>query len=283
MAGRFCLVGCQCKRHDLDVRLEIGRKVSLAVKGKPKSSEHKAKIRETILRQDRKHTPEELAKQSASLMGHTTSQETKDKISKANLGKPKSATHRQSLSIAHAGVPLSSEHRKSLSKAKTGKPHPIREEVKPKRLAKFRSTMLSRYGSSSHPNSGNGKVGFRLDLGHNCRSTFEANYCRYLIHSGIQYQYEPQAFNIKLPDNRTTTYTPDLYFPSSNTWLELKGYLSPEAAAKMELFKKQYPNERFSMLMQSSNEWQGIYDELKDIVPCWEYEVGNNKIMKRRI
>ena len=65
---------------------------------------------------------------SQSKLGHTVSEETKEKIRQALKGKPNgrkgiplSMELRQKLSQAHKGVPLSPEHRKALSEGQKGR------------------------------------------------------------------------------------------------------------------------------------------------------------------
>jgi ribosome-binding protein aMBF1 (putative translation factor) len=51
-------------------------------------------------------------------------QETKEKIRRAHLGKRKTKEHRQALSISHKGKKLSDQHRKSISIATSGEGNP---------------------------------------------------------------------------------------------------------------------------------------------------------------
>ena len=60
---------------------------------------------------------------------------------------------------------------------------------------------------------------YRKDLGHNCRSTWEANFARVLNYLGIQYEYEYKRF---ITPNGS--YCPDFYLPDSNTYIEIKGW-----------------------------------------------------------
>ena len=58
---------------------------------------------------------------------------------------------------------------------------------------------------------------YRHDLGHLCRSTWEANYCR-IKHLDINYDYEPHTFELPLG-----SYTPDLKI--DNKFVEIKDIL----------------------------------------------------------
>ena len=75
--------------------------------------------------------------------------------------------------------------------------------------------------------------GFRSDLNHFVRSSWEANFCRILNYLNIRYEYEKYCF--KLLDGRT--YTPDFFIPSKNVFYEIKGYANNDKHLK---FKEQY-------------------------------------------
>jgi len=72
------------------------------------------------------------------------------------------------------------------------------------------------YGKVTHSRSG-----FRKDLGHSVRSSWEANFARILKYLNITYEYEKQTFDLG-----DTTYTPDFYIPTKDTFYEVKGFLS---------------------------------------------------------
>lgn len=82
------------------------------------------------------------------------------------------------------------------------------------------------------------KGGYRTDIGHFVRSTWEANICRIFHQYKINYEYEPKEF--KLSDG--TIYIPDLYIPSKNLWIEIKGYAHSVWIKKFKLFTKEYPH-----------------------------------------
>lgn len=108
-------------------------------------------------------------------------------------------------------------------------------------LTKEIDERIAKYGKShkGHPcykGSGNSKSGFREDLGHFVRSTWEANGCRILLYLGIPYKYEYRRFDLG-----EYTYCPDIsiYPDTSQEFLwEIKGYENSEWQRKLELFKK---------------------------------------------
>lgn len=72
------------------------------------------------------------------------------------------------------------------------------------------------------------------------RSNWEVLYAHYLDSLGILWQYEPKQF--KLSNGKR--YYPDFYLPELKEWHEVKGYLTPEAQEKMDLFQNEYPDEK---------------------------------------
>ena len=73
------------------------------------------------------------------------------------------------------------------------------------------------------------------------RSSYETRYAGILNLLGILWEYENTAF--KLPSNNTS-YRPDFYLPEYDTYIEVKGYLSPTNRRKMTEFHEVYPEER---------------------------------------
>jgi len=79
------------------------------------------------------------------------------------------------------------------------------------------------------------KAGFRVDLGHSVRSSWEANFARILNYLKLPYDYEKETFKL----NEEDTYTPDFYIKSKDKYYEIKGY---ERNDKFLRFKNQYPD-----------------------------------------
>lgn len=70
----------------------------------------------------------------------------------------------------------------------------------------------------------NGRTGYRKDLPDDqyFKSSFEADYARYLIHNSILYEYEKYTFKTVI-DDKEKFYTPDFYLPKEDKFIELKG------------------------------------------------------------
>jgi len=92
------------------------------------------------------------------------------------------------------------------------------------------------------------KGGFRSDLGHYVRSSWEADFARILQFHQIDYQYEPKTFRLTKDNGEILNYTPDFYVPSENTFYEIKGWLHNLDAEKIKLFQKQYPQTNFVII-----------------------------------
>lgn len=65
----------------------------------------------------------------------------------------------------------------------------------------------------------------------NMRSESELLFALKLDESGIAWEYEPRRFDLGW-----ATYMPDFYLPSLDTWVEIKAWLTDEAAKKIDSF-----------------------------------------------
>ncbi len=84
------------------------------------------------------------------------------------------------------------------------------------------------------------KRGFRKDLGHFVRSTWEADYARILNFVGEPYEYEKETFLLTTGDGQELNYTPDFWLPKQNKFVEIKGFMRDIDALKIKLFQEQY-------------------------------------------
>ncbi|MBO0863207.1 MAG: hypothetical protein J2P21_32885, partial [Chloracidobacterium sp.] len=91
-------------------------------------------------------------------------------------------------------------------------------------------------------------AGFREDLGHYVRSSWEADFARVLNHCGLRYEYEPRRFTLVRADGSTLTYAPDFFIPDLNLWYEIKGWMDHRSEEKIRLFSEQYPEERLVVI-----------------------------------
>lgn len=240
--------------------------------------------------------------------GHTLSEEGKKKISLANKGKmpwnkgltksdsrilkyiqKSSETQRRlygegKLKPWNLGKPHTEETKRKISQKRKGKTY---EEIMGKEKAiqfKRRLSELGkqRYSGKNNPMFGrkgdknphfgkpaqHGKHSFKEDLGHHCRSNWEANYIRFLLWIGRKYKYEYKIFVIKLPDGTKATYTPD-FLVDGKEWHELKGWKERSKIRKWEIFQQQYPKEKFILI--DRKKYKSIEKLYKYIIPNWEF------------
>lgn len=110
---------------------------------------------------------------------------------------------------------------------------------------------------------GSGKIGYREDIDITVRSTWEANFIRYLNYLGIEFLYEPKGF--VLNDGRK--YYPDFYIPTEDLWIEVKGVITEERLEKFNLFKNQYNKDVY---LVDPEKYYEIEKEYKDKIDNWE-------------
>jgi len=90
--------------------------------------------------------------------------------------------------------------------------------------------------------------GFRQDLRHYVRSSWEADFARILKLHNLEYEYEPKTFELVREDGNILHYTPDFYVKTQNTFYEIKGWMHELDQEKIDLFQKQYPQYRFTVI-----------------------------------
>lgn len=71
-----------------------------------------------------------------------------------------------------------------------------------------------------------------------CQGSYEAKVVDYLNKNKINYRWQPEVFQL----STGKTYRPDLYLVDSDTWVEIKGWMRPDAKEKWDEFKTIKPN-----------------------------------------
>ena len=94
--------------------------------------------------------------------------------------------------------------------------------------------------------------GFRKDLGHFVRSSWEANICRILKHKNIFYEYESKCCRFKVKDS---IYIIDLFLPNYNRYIEIRPLIFINKNSKIKDFKKLYPDKSFYVLSDRIYKW----------------------------
>jgi len=105
--------------------------------------------------------------------------------------------------------------------------------------------------------------GFRDDLGHNVRSTWEANVARIFNYLGIEYEYEGETFRLG-----ETCYTPDFKL-GAKQFCEVKGFMRPKSKMKIEKFIELFPE--YSLFLIDKDVYEFLEIEFSQKVSMWEF------------
>ena len=117
-------------------------------------------------------------------------------------------------------------------------------------------------------NSGVG--GYRKDLQHYVRSTFEANYARILLYENKKYDFEKHHFKCK----DGSIYIPDFYIIEENTFVEIKGRLSDTKGIKK--FKEISEKEtKYNWLFIGPDEYEELCIQYSNKIKNWETKKNN--------
>ena len=112
------------------------------------------------------------------------------------------------------------------------------------------------------------KGGWREDLDKYFRSSWEANYARYLNYIKEPWVYEPKEFEFPIKRGNRT-YKPDFWLPEKENWIEIKGYMDAKSKTKLNRFKKYYPEEYAKLIIITEQEYKDIA-KYKGLIPNWE-------------
>lgn len=115
--------------------------------------------------------------------------------------------------------------------------------------------------------------GLREDIGTYVRSRWEANFLRYLNYKKLKWEYEPKTFVFEGIKRGTRTYTPDVYIPKEDVWIEIKGYLRAKDKTKIRRMKRYHPEAFKKLQAVTKNEnvaaTKFFVDEMK--IPIYAY------------
>lgn len=108
------------------------------------------------------------------------------------------------------------------------------------------------------------------------KSIWENNFCHYLewlkVNGKIKdWEYEPRIFEFPKDAYKAGPfyYAPDFLvteLDGSQEWFEVKGYLTGASKTKHKRFKKHYPKEKITLIMQHEMQQIGKYRKL---IPGW--------------
>lgn len=112
------------------------------------------------------------------------------------------------------------------------------------------------------------KGGWRSDLDRYFRSSWEANYARYLNYIREPWEYEPKEFEFPVKRGNRT-YKPDFWLPKRQQWIEIKGYMDQKSRTKLNRFKKYFPEEFAKLVVIGEAEYKEIA-KYKGLILGWE-------------
>lgn len=122
-----------------------------------------------------------------------------------------------------------------------------------------------------------GAAGRREDLGIYVRSSWEANYARYLtwrVGRGelLSWEYEPKTFVFETIKRGTRSYTPDFlltFADGRQEWHEVKGWMDPKSATRLKRMARYFPSEVVRVI---DKHWfrDAVRSGLAATIPNWE-------------
>lgn len=130
-----------------------------------------------------------------------------------------------------------------------------------------------------------GKGGTRQDLGIYVRSSWEANYARYLnflVDRGQieSWRYEPKTF--EFPVKRGSRfYTPDFEVTERGgriVYHEVKGYMDQRSATKLRRMETHFPE--VVVVVIGGDEMREIKTKVGRLIPGWEWH-SNDKLGRK--
>lgn len=120
------------------------------------------------------------------------------------------------------------------------------------------------------------KGGMRDDLGIYVRSSWEANYARYLnwlvsIDEIKEWQYEPDTFEFVDIKRGVRFYTPDFRImnrDNSIEYHEVKGYMDARSKTKLKRMAKYHPGVK--LIVIDGTAYKALAKDVKRLIPEWE-------------
>lgn len=169
---------------------------------------------------------------------------------------------------------ISKKSRQYWMTAKTfeiGSMSPEAREARSRRMALHQATRPASTNYSSR------KHGFRPDINLYVRSSWEANYARYLnllqqMKVIENWQYEPEVFWFNDIRRGVTSYKPDFRIIYKNDptpeYVEVKGWVTPKDRTKWARMKKYYPTVKLVVVGERS--YRRLKEKWSSTIPKWE-------------
>jgi hypothetical protein len=110
------------------------------------------------------------------------------------------------------------------------------------------------------------KAGFRSDLNHFVRSSWEANICRVLKYNNKDYEYESRKCRFDLDELGIIII--DLFIPKDNLYIEVKGRLKEKSKLKMKRLISKYPDLNLKVI--DGEVYNDIKNKYRSLIEGWE-------------
>jgi len=204
-----------------------------------------------------KETDSRIAKLAKNNTGKRASKETREKQSKAKLGK---STWLKGLT-AETDVRVANKIKQGEATMAKNGTHKL---IGQKNSTIIKNKLLA---GAELPIGGTKNYSLVYDerLKHYCRSSWEQTFGHFLLDNDVAYEYEPKTFKLLLEDSSWVTYRPDFFIPSLNLFIELKGYvfLKDENGndLKSSLFKEQI--KEYDMLVIGEKLFNKLFNKKK--------------------
>jgi Helix-turn-helix domain of transposase family ISL3 len=196
------------------------------------------KLRSESLKKAHIADPTLAQRQTKAIQEHSICRKGKSNIEFYGLEKAKLISEQQR--ISHLGYKHTQETKYKFTQQRTGR---TLSSFHRANVSRVRKENFANGSLKLSPKAGFGKGGFRKDIGHYVRSSYEHNFALWLLQNGLSYEYEPKTFTLII-DNQLTTFTPDFWV--GGYWLEIKNSYNINVESfqsKIKAFKSQYPNE----------------------------------------
>ena len=156
-----------------------------------------------------------------------------------------------------------------ISASHIGVPHPHSEQTR-NNMAASAQRRLRENPESFGGGNRRGKGGRRSDLDDRYfRSSYEANYARFMNFSKIAWEYEAKTFWFDEIKRGTRSYTPDFFLPATNEYHEVKGWMDAKSITQLKRMALYYPAIKIVVVdgtfFKSANK-QGLCR----LIPGWE-------------
>lgn len=141
-----------------------------------------------------------------------------------------------------------------------------RPASRPTRYCSVRCLMQDVGRRPTSPKAARAKAGIRPDISPDIYffSRWEANYARVLNYKGIKWVHQPKTFQLE-----SQRYTPDFYLPESNTYVEIKNYMSPYSQRRDDEFRKLYPTIKLVVILKE--EYLKLQKKFSGKISQWEF------------